>query len=253
MSGGSSTLHKGLDILRMMGQHPKGAPAAVFAKESGLPFSTAYRLLNSLVSSGFAEYDAQTKLYRPGLAVFELSAQVAAARGYDGTVVPILEELSNATNESCLFAVRDGLDSLTIRTVDGPEFRQTTDPGDRLPLHVSAMGKAILVGLPPEEANKLIATMTFVRRTAHTVADAESLVAQLEAARPAGCVYQREEVDLGMHAIGAPVVDANQTVLGSIAIAAPLFRATKEELTAHHEALKNAARRLAGMLPRLQS
>lgn len=115
------------------------------------------------------------------------------------------------------------------------------------------MGKAILVGLPPEEANQLIAKMTFVRRTAHTVADAESLVAQLEAARPVGCVYQREEVDLGMHAIGAPVVDANQTVLGSIAIAAPLFRATKEELTAHHEALKNAARRLAGMLPRLQS
>lgn len=253
MSAGSSTLHKGLDVLRMMGQYPQGAPAAVFAKESGLPFSTAYRLLNSLVSSGFAEYDAQTKLYRPGLAVFELSAKVAAARGYDGTVVPILQELSNATNESCLFAVRDGLDSLTIRTVDGPEFRQTTDPGDRLPLHVSAMGKAILAGLPSEEADQLLAKMHFERRTEHTVADADSLVSQLEAGRAAGYVYQREEVDLGMHAIGAPVIDANQTLLGSIAIAAPLFRATKDELTAHHEALKKAARRLAGMLPRPQS
>lgn len=253
MSAGSSTMHKGLDLLRMMGNHPMGAPAAVFAKESDLPFSTAYRLLNTLVSSGFAEYDAATKLYRPGLSVFELSAKVTAARGYDGIVMPILQQLSEATNESCLFAVRDGLDSLTIRTVDGPEFRQTTDPGDRLPLHVSSMGKAILAGLPHDEARRLISEMSLEPQTEHTVTDADSLLAQVEAGRAAGYLYQCEEVDLGMHAIGAPVVAASQAVLGSIAIAAPLFRATKAELIDHHEALENAARQLAGMLPTLQA
>ena len=253
MSAGSSTLHKGLDLLRMMGNYPMGAPAAAFAKESGLPFSTAYRLLNTLVSSGFAEYDAVTKLYRPGLTVFELNAKVTAARGYDGIVIPILQRLSEAINESCLFAVRDGLESLTIRTVDGPEFRQTTDPGDRLPLHVSSMGKAILAGLPRDEASRLISEMSLELRTEHTVTDADELLAQVEAGRADGYVYQREEVDLGMHAIGVPVISANQTVLGSIAIAAPLFRATQAELIDHQAALKNAARQLAGMLPTLQS
>jgi DNA-binding IclR family transcriptional regulator len=253
MSAGSSTLHKGLDLLKMMGRYPTGAPASVFARESGLPFSTAYRLLNTLVTSGFAEYEAETKLYRPGLAVFELSANVTAARGYDGIVLPILQQLSATTNESCLFAVRDGLESLTIRTVDGPDFRQTTDPGDRLPLHVSAMGKAILAGMPHDDAAALISEMALEARTAHTVTDPTELLAQIEAGRQDGYVYQREEVDEGMHAIGVPIMSQGQTVLGSLAIAAPLFRASEQELIAHQEALAAAARQLADMLPALQS
>ena len=252
MSSGSSTLAKGLDLLRLMGAYPAGAPAAVFAKDSGLPFSTAYRLLNSLVASGFADFDADTKLYRPGLAIFELSSKVAAARGYDGTILPVLQRLSEATNESCLFAVRDGLDTVTVHTVDGPEFRQTTDPGDRLPLHVSSMGKAILAGLPEAEAEELIAQLTFEPRTDHTVSDAAKLREQIAQGRTLGYLYQSEEVDLGMNAIGAPVVGPNGNVLGAIAIAAPLFRATKAELVKHRNALDTAAYQLAIALATMQ-
>ncbi|GAA4106672.1 IclR family transcriptional regulator [Enteractinococcus coprophilus] len=252
MSSGSSTLAKGLDLLRLMGQYPSGAPAAVFAKDSGLPFSTAYRLLNSLVASGFAEFDAATKQYRPGLVIFELSSKVASVRGYDGTILPVLQRLSETTNESCLFAVRDGLDTVTVHTVDGPEFRQTTDPGDRLPLHVSAMGKAILAGLPPHEADELIEQLTFAPRTAHTVSDAAALQRQIAHGREVGYLYQSEEVDLGMNAIGTPVVGSDGKVLGAVVIAAPLFRATKTGLVQHREALDVAAYQLAIALTTIQ-
>jgi len=252
MSSGSSTLAKGLDLLRLMGRYPSGAPAAIFAKDSGLPFSTAYRLLNSLVANGFAEFDAATKQYRLGLAIFELSSKVASARGYDGTVLPVLQRLSAATNESCLFAVRDGLDTVTVHTVDGPEFRQTTDPGDRLPLHVSSMGKAILAGLSEDEADEVIEQLTFEPRTERTVSSAAVLSDQIAEGRNVGYVYQAEEVDLGMNAIGAPVVDPNGKVLGAIAIAAPLFRATKTDLIKHRDALDAAAYQLAIALTTIQ-
>lgn len=252
MSTGSSTLIKGLDLLRLMGKYPAGAPAAVFAKDSGLPFSTAYRLLNALVASGFAEFNPETKQYRPGLTIFELSSKVAATRGYDGTILPVLQRLSETTNESCLFAVRDGLDSVTVHTVDGPEFRQTTDPGDRLPLHVSSMGKALLAGLPPEQADQIIAQLTFQPRTQSTVPDAAALRAQVTQARQVGYAYQREEVDLGMNAIGTPVIGPGQMVLGAIAIAAPLFRASESDLVAHRHALDTAAHQLAMTLATIQ-
>ena len=252
MSSGSSTLIKGLDLLRLMGRYPSGAPAAVIAKDSELPFSTAYRLLNSLVASGFAEFDADTKQYRPGLVIFELSSKVASARGYDGTVLPVLQQLSATTNESCLFAVRDGLDTVTVHTVDGPEFRQTTDPGDRLPLHVSSMGKAILAGLPEHEAHDVIEQLTLQPHTERTVSSAAELHNQIAQGRKAGYVYQSEEVDLGMNAIGAPVIDHNGNVLGAIAIAAPLFRATKTDLLQHRDALDTAAYQLAIALTTIQ-
>lgn len=245
----SSTLTKGLDMLRLMGRYPHGAPAAVFAKESGLPFSTAYRLLNTLAETGFAEFDPASKQYRIGLRVFELSQKISVARGYDGAVIPVLKELSRVTNESCLFSVRDGSETVTVHTVDGPEFRQTTDPGDRLPLHVSSMGKAILAALPPDDARAVVTGLQLEARTVHTITDPEALLAQLDAARADGCVYQCEEVDLGMNALAAAVVNPSGTVLGAVAIAAPLFRADKDGLLAHRQALADAAQRLAATLP----
>ncbi|GAA2041996.1 IclR family transcriptional regulator [Yaniella flava] len=245
----SSTLTKGLDMLRLMGQYPHGAPAAVFAKESGLPFSTAYRLLNTLIEAGFAEFEPATKQYRIGLQVFELSQKISASRGYDGAVLPVLKELSRVTYESCLFSVRDGTDTVTVHTVDGPEFRQTTDPGDRLPLHVSSMGKAILAALPAEEMREVVAELHLEARTVHTITDQDELLAQLEAARVEGCVYQREEVDLGMNALATAVRSPSGAVLGAVAIAAPLFRADQDGLLVHRQALADAVQRLAATLP----
>lgn len=249
MSRGSSTLTKGLDVLKLMGQYPDGAPAAVFARESGLPFSTVYRLLNTLADTGFAQYDPRTKEYRLGLTVFELSQTIASARGYDGTVVPVLRQLSEATNESCLFAVQDGTESVTVHTVDGPEFRQTTDPGDRLPLHISSMGKAILSALPEAEARQIMAEAPLVARTEHTVTDPQALWEQLVEGRAVGYLYQNQEVDLGMNALAAPVTTPSGQVLGAVAIAAPIFRADRDQLVQHHEALVHATRQLAATLP----
>lgn len=249
MSAGSSTLTKGLELLRLMSQYPKGAPAAVFAKDSGLPFSTAYRLLNTLAGSGFVEYAPATKYYRLGLTVFELSHLVSAARGYDGAVVSVLETLSAATNESCLFSVQDGHETVTVHTVDGPEFRQTTDPGDRLSLQVSSMGKAILAALDDDAVQQLMAGLSFEAHTEHTIVDPALLLRQITVGRNDGYVYQREEVDLGMNAIAKAVVNPSGTVLGAIAIAAPLFRADKEQLLAHRDALNEATQRLAVTLP----
>jgi len=249
VSAGSSTLIKGLGLLRLLSQYPQGAPAAVFTKESGMPFSTVYRLLNTLSDAGYAEFDATTKHYRIGLTVFELSQKVSSARGYDGSVLPVLKTLSAATNESCLFSVRDGHETVTVHTVDGPEFRQTTDPGDRLALHVSSMGKAIMAALPEAEVRELVTEMQFESRTEHTIVEPNRLLEQIVAGRSDGYVYQREEVDLGMNAIARAVVGPTGAVLGAVAIAAPLFRADREQLVMHRAALAEATQRLAATLP----
>ncbi len=249
MSRGSSTLTKGLELLRLMGNYPDGATAAVFARDSGLPFSTTYRLLNTLADTEFAQYDPGTKQYRLGLTIFQLSQVTAAARGYDGTVLPVLRELSETTNESCLFAVPDGTESVTVHTVDGPEFRQTTDPGDRLPLHVSSMGKAMLAAMPEQLTQEIISELELRAYTEHTVTDAQILNQQIAAGRADGFVYQDQEVDLGMNALAAPVTTPTGRLLGAVAIAAPVFRADKAQLLTYRDALQLAAQRLAATLP----
>ncbi len=55
-----------------------------------------------------------------------------------------------------------------------------------------------------------------------------------------------------MNAIGAPITDSNGNVLGAIAIAAPIFRATETDLLQHRDALDTAAYQLAIALPTVQ-
>ena len=98
----------------------------------------------------------------------------------------------------------------------------------------------------------MIEQLTLQPRTERTVSSAAELHNQIAQGRKAGYVYQSEEVDLGMNAIGAPVIDHNGNVLGAIAIAAPLFRATKTDLLQHRDALDTAAYQLAIALTTIQ-
>ncbi|MFF0991314.1 helix-turn-helix domain-containing protein [Kocuria nitroreducens] len=65
----TGTVGKALKLPTLLGDHPHGATAAQIAEQAHRPFSTAYRLLNTLVSAGFATYDPQDRRYRLGLRV----------------------------------------------------------------------------------------------------------------------------------------------------------------------------------------
>lgn len=243
------TIAKGMRVLRAVGEFPHGAPAGEIAAACDFPFSTAYRLLGSLVQTGFVTFEPRTKLYALGLPVFELGQRVANARGFDGTALPVLRELTAATGESAILAIRDGDQTLTIHTVDGPEFRITTDPGDRGPLHTSGIGKMLLAAMPPAERAAMLDELDLTPRTPHSVPNRAALETQLDVAAEQGWVVQSQEHDVGMNAIAVPVLRAGGSVVAALALAAPVFRADADALVAHVPALQRAAATLAATLP----
>ena len=246
---GSGTIGKGLEVLRLLGDFPHGATAAEVATASGHPFSTAYRVLGALLENGFVELDRATKRYSLGLAVFELGQRVAQARGFAGVVQPAMEALTAATQETSLLAVLDGSETVTVHTVDGPGYRTTTDPGDRGPLHTSAIGKMLIAGLPKPEREATIAGLDLSQRTPHSLTDRADLQRQIEAAAAAGWVYQDQEHDLGMNAMAVPVRGADGSVIAAIALAAPVVRADRAALLEHLPRLLETATKLGLLLP----
>lgn len=244
------TIAKGLTLLRALGSFPRGATAAEVAGLAGNPFSTTYRLLGTLVETGFVDFDPDSKRYSVGLPVFELASGVAHARGFAGTALPVLERVTAETEESSLLMVRDGDETLTIHKVDGPQYRSTTDPGDRAPLHSSAAGKALLAQLPPAERDAVIDGLELRPRTPRTVVDPSALRAQLAGFAARGWAGQSEEHDVGMNAIAVPVLRPDGRAVAALALAAPVFRADLAALEAHVPRLQAAAAELATILPR---
>ncbi|WP_417218471.1 IclR family transcriptional regulator [Arthrobacter sp.] len=244
MAEGSGTVAKALGLLTLLGDHPDGLPAGKVAEASELPFSTAYRLLNTLVSSGYVVYEDVAKTYRLGLRIFQLGQKVAHARGFEGTAGPVLRRLTETTGESSILAVRDGDRTLTIAKCDGPQYRITTDPGDHGPLSTSAIGKVFLAFEPG-----LVATTELVVRTRRSITDRGALEAEMSAARNSGWVSQQEENDDGMAAVGVPVWSASGRLVAAMALASPLFRKDREALSGHLDQLRAAAAELGPQLP----
>lgn len=245
---GSNSVTKTFEMLELLGTHAEGISAARAAEITGYPFSTAYRLLGGLVESGYASFDPLTKVYSLGIEVFRLGQKVAHRRGFDGSTKDLLRDLTASTGESSILSVRRRNVSLTVVTVDGPQFRTTTDPGDSSPLHTSSLGQVLLAFDPERDAT--IDQLDLQARTPHSLTDPDQLKAKLDEVRELGWAGQSEENDIGMNAVAVPVLDLDGRLLAALALAAPVFRRSLAELTELTPQLKSTAAAIAARLPR---
>ena len=247
---------KALSLLVMLGDAPGATTAADLSRRAELPFSTAYRLLQSLQRAGFVDFDPVGKKYSLGLRVFQLGLYVANSLGFAGTATPVLSRLTEKTQEASILAVQDDDRFRTVAKVEGPStLRVTSDPGYRGYLHCSAVGKALVAFAPEEEREQLIRSVELVPVAPRTITDRDEFRAELERVRAQGYSLMDEENEVGMRAIAVPVlVDSGPgepgVAIGSIACSAPTVRMTVDDLVSQLPALREAAEELAARLPR---
>lgn len=245
----TGTVGKALELLTVVGEFPGGGTAAQVAQRVDYPFSTVHRLLSTLTETDFLSYDPADKRYSLGLPVFQLGQQVAHRRGFTATAASVLEGLTARTGESSILSVLDRGRALTVHTVDGPQFRTTTDPGDHSPLHTSAVGKALLAFTDRDTRERLLQSVDLTPRTEHSITDRAVLARQIAAFAEQGWAGQSEENDVGMAAIAVPVQDPAGGLIAAVALAAPLFRCDLAGLQDHLPALRAAAHQLSIQLP----
>ena len=96
---------------------------------------------------------------------------------------------------------------------------QILEVGAQLPLHATALGKALLAHRP-ELVDSLLAR-GLPRLTQATLSTAAPLRKALEAVRENGWAAEREEAVIGESSIAAPIFDRRGDVAGAIGIAGP--------------------------------
>ncbi|QLG49831.1 IclR family transcriptional regulator [Natrinema halophilum] len=91
-------------------------------------------------------------------------------------------------------------------------------------LHHTATGKAILAFLPQEEADQIIDHYGLPTRTENTISTRAELNEELETIAQRGFACNDEEEVEGIRAVGAPVRDRNDRVIGAVSVSAPVRR-----------------------------
>jgi DNA-binding IclR family transcriptional regulator len=219
------------------------------ATRTGLRVSTAHRIVRALVRGGLLAQDPRTERYHLGPRLAVLGQSAMARYGLD-LVRPQLEDLARVTGEAASLGVRDGDDVVVVLRAESTQPLRFDRPhGARVPLHASAMGKALLAFGGPEPKATVADLGDLTRFTSHTLVRRTDLVADLVTTRERGYSVNREERHDGVCGVGAPVLDAGGTARASVAVQGPSHRFDERRLSELGERVVAAAVAIATELP----
>ena len=216
------SIRRAFAVLGTLGDGPLGVTDV--AGRSGLPKSTAARLLATLADEGAVEQIPGDTLWRLGPRLVTLTAGYGLARSLAAIARPTLDELAAASGEAAGLAVPDGDLVHYLDQVDTPNPVQVRDwTGARAPLHAVSSGQVLLAFRPPAAIERYLGG-SMERFTARTLADADAVRERLQSIRRKGYTWAIEEFDPGISSVAAPIADGSGEVIAAVHIHGPSYR-----------------------------
>jgi DNA-binding IclR family transcriptional regulator len=229
-----------LDLLDLLS---RSGPLGVseIARRMAVPKTVAWRLAETLHDRGYAIKDPDTRRYSLGLKVLELSASVRYRLEIVKVARPYIEELVEKCDETVDLGVYDKNEVVFVDKKECTRsVRMVSSIGRRLPLHCTGTGKALLAFLPGGEVDRVI-SRGLVRYTDNTITEPDELRRELSRVRADGYAVDRQEFEIGVRCVAAPVLDLDGRAVAAISIAGPAARITDERIPALAEMVKEAA------------
>ncbi len=138
---------------------------------------------------------------------------------------PFLEELAEKSGEIVHLSVLDRGEIVYLdKRGRSQPLTVSTMIGGRSPAHASAMGKALLAGLPADQAQRMLKERRLIRFTPTTIIDHRRLARELKAIRRQGYALDNEETFPGIRCVAAPLIDGDGQVRAAISVTAPSQR-----------------------------
>ena len=215
-----SVLWKAFDVLGAFSHRRRVLTLAEIARHSGLPKSTAHRVLAMLVEVGAVEQVPGG--YQVGLRMFSLGVLPPEAALREAAL-PHLEELHRVTGQTLHLAILRGADVIYLEKLLPRGNRLVTPSaiGDRMPATCTGVGKALLAFAPDDVIASALAGPPR-RRTAHSLGSPDQIRRELEAIRERGYAFDREEAADGLACAAVPVLAGpSGTAVAAISVSFP--------------------------------
>jgi IclR family KDG regulon transcriptional repressor len=215
-------------ILDVLGEFPQGISFGDLSTKVDLSKGTIHRLLSTLAFLGYVRQDAETKKYNLGFKLVELGNRLLSQIDFRTEARSFLVDLSESTKETVHLVILDQNEVLYIDKVESKSnptgLRMASMLGSRIPAHCSAVGKVLLAALPEEKLILLVSSKGLHRQTENTITDLGALKEHLKLVRKNGYALDKEENEIGIRCISAPIRDQRGEVIAAISISAPAGR-----------------------------
>ncbi|MER7196340.1 IclR family transcriptional regulator [Streptomyces sp. CB01635] len=213
-----------LELLADRGDRP--ARLQELAAELGVPRSSMYALLQTLIARGWVRTDATGSLYGIGLRTLLTGTTYLDTDPVVRVVRPYLDDASEQLGETIHLARLDGMDIAYLATRESHEYLRTISRVGRwLPAHAGALGKALLA----EHPDAALPDAPYEALTPRTHTTLAALVADLAQVRARGYSIDREEGVTGIVGFGFALrVNGEAPAHDAISCSVPVARLTEE-------------------------
>jgi len=241
---------KALKILMAFVPHNPEMGTLELSKKLGIHKSTVSRLLHLLVDHDFLKQNPDTKKYLLGRSVAELGNSANKSLNYNLITVSqsFLNTLSEKVGESVALEILTGSGITLAYHVEGQShIHFSFQPGEQVPINVTAGAKAILAYSEPELVNQFLKDK-FPRFTSKTILSKREYRAMLADIRKTGVAFDSGERFEDLRAIAAPIFDHDHKPVAAVVIAVPAFRFTKAFIDQSVGLLKETAEQISQRL-----
>ena len=237
------------DILNCFSREQPVLNLTAISARLGLPKSTAHRLLAALESQGFLARAANGRGFRLGYQLLHWGMLAQLATDLRGEALPQLCALAQATGETAILTVRDGVQGVCLDMVESCQpVHLAMHVGQQLRLYAGASAKVLLAFLPGTELQAILNTIDLPDLQPNTITDRARLCEELLVIGRRGFAISFEETDPGAMGIAAPVYDHAGRCVAGIGIAAPLSRVPPARVPDLAPQVSEAARALSRRL-----
>src|ERR1700761_9400923 len=214
-----SALDRAAAILGAFDAGHRELTLAALVTRCGLPRSTTHRTATTMIRLGWLEKPGDR--YRIGNRLFEIASLAPIRLELREAALPFLQDLHQATKITAQLGVLDGTQVLVVDKITGHRaMPMLSQVGGMIPAYCSALGRAILAySEPPVIAAALAGPLA--ARTARTLVSKTAIMRELTAIPERGWAIDREEGNIGVSCVAAPIFGPLGEVAAALSVTGP--------------------------------
>jgi len=218
-------LQRGLAVLDALLEAQAPLTLEEICRRTGLPKSTAFRVVVNLVQSHYLVETAAG--YWLSLKMLHFGSLVESRLDIKQQAAPFLAQLRDQLNETVHLAALDSdwqvvyLDKLPAKHAVGLMISRV---GLTAPAHCTALGRAMAAFLPEDEVRAWLRSRPFRAYTKNTVTDPDALLGELQAIRLRGYAVDNGEYEVGVRCVAAPIRSHGGEVVAALSVSGPEAR-----------------------------
>jgi DNA-binding IclR family transcriptional regulator len=235
-------LDRAFAILDLLGESPSPIGLGDVADGLGLHKSTAHRFLMVLERHRMVDRTVTGK-FRLGLRLFDYGNRAIEQYDLRECAQAHLRKLVQEVEETAHLCVLENMHMVYIDKLEpGRSIRMISRVGSSSPVHCTAVGKAILASMSPEDAAEIVKRLRLARFTRKTLTTRDSLLQELARTKRRGYAVDDEEREEGVRCVAVAIQDAAGDPVAAVSVSGPAFRVTGPRVSLIFEKLADCVK-----------